>query len=62
MMREYSVDGHLLWKLVSILSFNYQTLLNTASFFGVLESYSFVNDKENENKCNNILLFRAMEA
>ena len=48
MMREYSVDGHLLWKLVSILSFNYQTLLNTASFFGVLESYSFVNDKENE--------------
>ncbi|MCX2683785.1 type VI secretion system baseplate subunit TssF [Campylobacter sp. MIT 21-1685] len=47
-MREYSVDGHLLWKLVSILSFNYQSLLNVASFFGVLESYSFVNDKENE--------------
>ena len=48
MMREYSVDGHLLWKLVSILSFNYQSILNTTSFFGVLESYSFVNDKENE--------------
>lgn len=47
-MREYSVDGHLLWKLVSILSFNYQTLLDTTSFFGALESYSFTNDKENE--------------
>lgn len=50
-MRECSVDGHLLWKLVSILSFNYQTIINTNSFFGVLESYSFVNDKENEEIC-----------
>lgn len=47
-MRECSIDGHLLWKLVSILSFSYQSFLNIDSFFGILESYSFVNDKENE--------------
>lgn len=47
-MREYSIDGSLLWNLVSILSFNYQSILNAKSFFNVLESYSFINDKENE--------------
>lgn len=47
-MRQCEVDGHLLWKLVSILSFNYQTILSKDSFFRVLESYSFINDKENE--------------
>ncbi|WP_297814136.1 type VI secretion system baseplate subunit TssF [uncultured Helicobacter sp.] len=45
-MRKYNVDN-LLWKLVSILSFNYQTMLNKTSFFNVLEAYSFLEDKEN---------------
>ena len=47
-MREYNIDGHLLWRLVSILSFNYRSILDIDSFFRVLESYSFINDKENE--------------
>lgn len=47
-MRECNIDGNLLWKLVSILSFNYQNILSLDSLFGVLESYSFINDKENE--------------
>lgn len=46
--RRCMVDGHLLWKLVSILSFSYQTMLNKNTFFGVLESYSFLEDKENK--------------
>ncbi|PZT47905.1 type VI secretion protein [Helicobacter valdiviensis] len=46
-MRKYNTDGNLLWKLVSMLSFNYQTMLNKTSFFSVLESYSFLDDKEN---------------
>lgn len=45
-MRKYNADN-LLWKLVSILSFNYQTMLNKTSFFNVLEAYSFLEDKEN---------------
>ncbi|TLD80010.1 type VI secretion system baseplate subunit TssF [Helicobacter sp. MIT 11-5569] len=45
-MRKYNVDN-LLWKLISILSFNYQTMLNKNSFFNVLEAYSFLEDKEN---------------
>lgn len=51
-MREYDTDGHLLWKLVSTLSFSYRGFLNTASFFGILESYNFINDKENEETYN----------
>ena len=47
-MRECNIDGNLLWRLVSILSFNYQNILNLSSFFWVLESYSFINDKDNE--------------
>ncbi|TKX30620.1 type VI secretion system baseplate subunit TssF [Campylobacter aviculae] len=47
-IRECIVDGNLLWKFVSILSFSYQTMLNKNTFFGVLESYSFLEDKENE--------------
>lgn len=47
-MRECAIDGNLLWRLVSILSFNYQNILSVSSFFGVLESYSFINDKDNE--------------
>lgn len=46
--RGCKVDGHLLWKLVSMLSFSYQTMLDRNAFFGVLESYSFLEDKENE--------------
>lgn len=47
-MRECNINGNLLWKLVSILSFNYQNILSLNSFFSVLESYSFLSDKENE--------------
>ncbi|TLD86754.1 type VI secretion system baseplate subunit TssF [Helicobacter sp. MIT 05-5294] len=46
-MRSYKTDGNLLWKLVSILSFSYQTMLDKTSFFSVLESYSFADDREN---------------
>ncbi|TEY00223.1 type VI secretion system baseplate subunit TssF [Campylobacter sp. US33a] len=46
--RECNIDGNLLWKFVSMLSFSYQTMLNKNAFFGVLESYSFLEDKENE--------------
>lgn len=47
-MRVCNIDENLLWRLVSILSFNYQNILSVSSFFGVLESYSFINDKDNE--------------
>lgn len=46
-MREVLVNGNLLWKLVSMLSFSYKTMLDKTSFLSVLESYSFVNDAEN---------------
>lgn len=49
--RQIKVNGNLLWKLVSILSFSYQTLLTKTSFFQVLESYSFPDDKESEIVC-----------
>lgn len=51
-MREYNTDGHLLWRLVSTLSFSYRGFLNTDSFFGILESYSFINDKDHEETYN----------
>ena len=46
-MREVLVNGNLLWKLVSMLSFSYKTMLDKTSFLSVLASYSFVNDAEN---------------
>ncbi|EFO8835022.1 type VI secretion system baseplate subunit TssF, partial [Campylobacter jejuni] len=45
--RRCSVDGNLLWKLVSVLSFSYQTILSKKAFFGVLESYSFLDNQSN---------------
>ncbi|HEF8463909.1 TPA: type VI secretion system baseplate subunit TssF, partial [Campylobacter jejuni] len=45
--RRCSVDGNLLWKLVSVLSFSYQTILSRKAFFGVLESYSFLDNQLN---------------
>lgn len=44
-MQKISVDGNLLWKLVSILSFSYQTLLDKNSFLAVLDAFSFDKDK-----------------
>lgn len=49
-MREYG--GNSLWNLVSILSFNYQSILDVASFFSVIESYGFINDKANRDSYN----------
>lgn len=48
-MRRCNIDGHLLWKLVSVLSFSYQTLLSKQAFFSVLESYSFLDDQNHWN-------------
>ncbi|MCR2065035.1 type VI secretion system baseplate subunit TssF [Campylobacter helveticus] len=50
-LRIVPVNGTLLWKLVSILSFSYQTMLDKNAFFNVLESYSFDNDKQSEEIC-----------
>lgn len=36
-----SVDGTILWKLVSVLSLNYQTMTNRTSFLAVLHAYDF---------------------
>lgn len=50
-IKQVKTNGDLLWKLVSILSFSYQTLLTKTSFFQVLESYSFPDDKTSEVVC-----------
>lgn len=50
-IKRCEIDGNLLWKLVSMLSFSYQTVLNKNAFFGVLESYSFLDDKKNWEIC-----------
>ena len=36
-----SIDGTILWKLVSVLSLNYQTMTNKQSFLAVLQAYDF---------------------
>ena len=36
-----SVDGTILWRLVSVLSLNYQTMINRTSFLAVLHAYDF---------------------
>ena len=36
-----SVDGTILWRLVSVLSLNYQTMINRTSFLAVLHAYNF---------------------
>lgn len=46
-MREYNIDVNSLWNLVSIVSFNYQSIINLTSFFGMLENYGFVSEKSN---------------
>ena len=40
-MRKVAIDGNLLWRLVSILSFSYQTILEKKSFLAVLDAFSF---------------------
>lgn len=53
-MRKVAIDGNLLWKFVSILSFNYQTMLDKTAFFSVLESYGFIEEKENAEICERL--------
>ena len=43
-----AVDGTILWKLVSVLSLNYQTMTNRTSFLAVLHAYDFTLGK-NDN-------------
>lgn len=43
-----AVDGTILWKLVSVLSLNYQTMTNRTSFLAVLHAYDFTLG-ENDN-------------
>lgn len=50
-LREVKVDGSLLYKLVALLSFNYQSLLSKDSFLAILNTYSFMDDKENKSIC-----------
>ena len=40
-MQQVAIDGNLLWRLVSILSFSYQTILEKKSFLAVLDAFSF---------------------
>ena len=40
-MQKVAIDGNLLWRLVSILSFSYQTILEKKSFLAVLDAFSF---------------------
>lgn len=42
------IDGTILWKLVSVLSLNYQTMTNRTSFLAVLHAYDFTLG-ENDN-------------
>lgn len=43
-----AVDGTILWKLVSVLSLNYQTMTNRTSFLAVLHAYDFtLGDNDN---------------
>lgn len=44
-IQKVDIDGNLLWRLVSILSFSYQTILDKGSFLGVLSAFTF--DKDN---------------
>lgn len=50
-LRRMQINGKLVWKLVSILSFSYQTMLSKNAFFNVLESYGFEGDKQSEELC-----------
>lgn len=43
-----SIDGTILWKLVSVLSLNYQTMISRTSFLAVLHAYDFTLG-ENDN-------------
>lgn len=40
-MQKVDIDGNLLWRLVSILSFSYRTILEKKSFLAVLDAFSF---------------------
>ncbi|MCD8213198.1 MAG: type VI secretion system baseplate subunit TssF [Campylobacter sp.] len=43
-VHKVNIDGNLLWKLVSILSFSYQTILDKKSFLAVLDAFTFDRD------------------
>lgn len=48
-MKQIDIDGELLWKLVSVISFNYQSLLDKQTFLTALESYSFHLHNDTDN-------------
>ncbi|MWV61583.1 type VI secretion system baseplate subunit TssF [Helicobacter saguini] len=48
-MKRVDIDGEIIWKLVATLSFNYQSILEKQSFLNILESYSFLLNKEKDN-------------
>ena len=44
-VKRVKIDGNLLWKLVSILSFSYQSILNKGSFLAVLNTVMLPDDE-----------------
>ncbi|RDU62926.1 type VI secretion system baseplate subunit TssF [Helicobacter didelphidarum] len=48
-MKQVEIDGELLWKIVSVISFNYQSLLDKPTFLTALESYSFHLHNDTDN-------------
>ena len=44
-VKRVKIDGNLLWKLVSILSFSYQSILNKGSFLAVLNTFMLPDDE-----------------
>ncbi|PAF49741.1 type VI secretion protein [Helicobacter sp. 12S02232-10] len=45
-MHAVQIDGQLLWRLVSVLSLNYQTIIDRKSFLSVLQAYDFTIQNE----------------
>lgn len=44
-VKRVKIDGNLLWKLVSILSFSYQSILEKGSFLALLNTFSTPDDE-----------------
>nr|WP_180997558.1 type VI secretion system baseplate subunit TssF [Campylobacter concisus] len=44
-VKRVKIDGNLLWKLVSILSFSYQSILEKGSFLALLNTFSASDDE-----------------
>lgn len=44
-VKRVNVDGNLLWRLVSILSFSYQSILNKGSFLALLNAFMLPDDE-----------------